>query len=421
MTTAGQGVVLSSRLAAGEPLTGRSPSAWGQIVNAPTSGDIRTIQRDDLRHLLAALTRRGYEVVGPTVRDGAIVYDRIASPDDLPVGWTDRQDGGTYRLARRDDSALFGYAVGPHSWKRYLFPPDLLLWRAKRTDANDGFVVEEPDKAPPRYAFLGVRSCELQAIAVQDRVFLGGRFVDPDYRARRERTFVVAVNCGHPAGTCFCVSMNSGPRATFGFDLALTEVLADGRHFFTVEVGTDQGFAVLQDVPHRLATAEESAAAGDVVEHAAHQMGRQMETGGIKELLYRNAEHPRWADVAGRCLTCGNCTMVCPTCFCATVEDTADLTGETAERVRRWDSCFSLDHSFIHGGSVRAAPAARYRQWLTHKLGSWLDQFGTSGCVGCGRCITWCPVGIDITEEVRAIRATDGAGLTSKEGSDGGR
>ncbi len=135
-------------------------------------------------------------------------------------------------------------------------------------------------------------------------------------------------------------------------------------------------------------------------------MGRSMDTSGIKELLYRNLDHPCWENVASRCLTCANCTMVCPTCFCAAVEDTTDLTGERAERWRRWDSCFTMDFSYIAGGSVRSSPKARYRQWMTHKLASWIDQFGTSGCVGCGRCITWCPVGIDITEEVRAIRET---------------
>jgi ferredoxin len=96
--------------------------------------------------------------------------------------------------------------------------------------------------------------------------------------------------------------------------------------------------------------------------------------------------------------------MACPTCFCTTVDDVTDLTGSQAVRSRRWDSCFSMDFSYIHGGSVRSSGASRYRQWLTHKLASWQDQFGASGCVGCGRCITWCPVGIDLTEEVEAIR-----------------
>ena len=111
--------------------------------------------------------------------------------------------------------------------------------------------------------------------------------------------------------------------------------------------------------------------------------------------------------MAERCLTCGNCTLVCPTCFCTNVEDVGDLTGDHAERWRVWDTCFSVDYSYIHGGSVRPSGRARYRQWLTHKLATWHDQFDSSGCVGCGRCITWCPVGIDITQEVAAIRETE--------------
>jgi ferredoxin len=375
------------------------------------SETLAVITRGELQALIAALERRGYQVIGPTVRDGAIVYGRVAAIDDLPAGWTDHQDGGTYRLSRRDDDALFGYAVGPHSWKSLLFPPELLLWRARRTD-DGGFTIEAEQEEAPRLAFIGVRSCEIHAIAIQDQVFLRGPAPDPTYARRREQAFIVAVNCGSPGGTCFCVSMQTGPRVSTGFDLALTEVIERGQHYFVTEIGSARGAEVLRDVPHRPATAEECAAANRIVERAARQMGRHLDTAGIKELLYRNAEHPRWQEVAQRCLTCGNCTIVCPTCFCASIEDTSDLAGRTAERVRRWDSCFSLDHSFIHGGSVRASPAARYRQWLTHKLASWIDQFGTSGCVGCGRCITWCPVGIDITEEVRAIRETDRPGET---------
>ena len=160
-------------------------------------------------------------------------------------------------------------------------------------------------------------------------------------------------------------------------------------------------------MPHKAASAEEKAKAEGIVAKAARQMGRTLDTKGIKELLYRNYENPRWDDVAKRCLTCGNCTLVCPTCFCTTVEDVTDLTGEHVERWRKLDSCFTMDFSYIHGGSIRSSPRARYRQWMTHKLATWIDQFGTSGCVGCGRCITWCPVGIDITEEAAAIRQSE--------------
>ena len=360
------------------------------------------IATEGLQALFDALRQRGYRVVGPTVRDRAIVYDDIASVADLPRGWTDEQDGGHYRLKRRDDDGLFGYAVGPQSWKKFLHPPVLRLWHAERNAEGVRIVPEPP--AADRFAFIGVRACELHAIAIQDRVFLGGAHVDPHYRVRREAAFLVAVNCAVAGGTCFCASMNTGPKATGGFDLALTEILGDQEHIFLVEAATDAGRAVFDELPQRTARPAEVAEAEAIVVRTAAHMGRAMHADDVHDLLLRNLNHPRWDDVAARCLTCGNCTMVCPTCFCTSVEDASDLAGAEASRSRRWDSCFTMDFSYIHGGSVRCSARARYRQWMTHKLATWFDQFGTSGCVGCGRCITWCPVGIDITEEVAAIR-----------------
>jgi ferredoxin len=357
-----------------------------------------------LDDLIGALRRRGFRVLGPTVRDGAIVYDELERATELPVGWTDRQEAGTYRLERREDEARFGYAVGPHSWKQFLFPARLRLWRARQNGGVPVVEEEPPDETP--LAFIGVRACELSAIGIQDHVFTGGKLVDRDYAARRRGIFVVAVNCGEPAGTCFCVSMDTGPGVRDGYDLALTELL-DGEHRFLVEAGSAAGADVLAELPSRQAEGADRAAAVAVVDSAAARMGRTMERGDLRDLLADGLEHPRWDDVAERCLTCGNCTLVCPTCFCSSVEDTTDLTGEEATRTRVWDTCFSLDYSYIHGGSVRTSARSRYRQWLTHKLGTWHDQFGTSGCVGCGRCITWCPVGIDITAEVAALRGEE--------------
>ncbi len=360
------------------------------------------LERVDLGRLFAVLRSRGYQVVGPTLRDGAIVYDSLSDPQQLPVGWTDQQEGGTYRLRKRDDAAVFGYAVGPHSWKKFLFLPQERVFRARRTP--DGFEVTPEEIEAPKLALLGVRSCEIHAIAIQDKVFLGGPHVDRSYRLRRENVFIVAVNCGQAGGTCFCVSMETGPKAKWGFDLSLTEILEGSRHYFVVESGSEAGAEILAELPQRPAKDEDVAAADAAVGRAASQMGRTLETDGIKELLYRNLEHPRWDNVAERCLSCANCTLVCPTCFCSNVEDTTDLTGEHAERWRKWDSCFTIGFSHLAGGPVRPTVRSRYRQWLTHKLGTWIDQFGTSGCVGCGRCITWCPVAIDLTEEVRALR-----------------
>ncbi|GAB5468037.1 MAG: 4Fe-4S dicluster domain-containing protein [Rhodospirillales bacterium] len=368
-----------------------------------SDGRTAVLTEASLGELIALLRRQGHLVVGPTLVDGAILYDEIGGLEDLPAGWTDRQTSGSYRVERRDDQALFGYVVGPQSWKRFFHPERLRLWRAKREGESVSLV--EESQAPPKLALLAARSCELHAIAIQDKVFLSSDFRDEDYALRRAETFVVAVDCGEAGGTCFCLSMETGPKAGTGFDLALTELLDEAGHRFLARAGSAAGRALLDELESREPSRDDLAAATAATERASRQMGRSLETEGLKELLQENPEHPRWDQVAARCLSCANCTLVCPTCFCSTVEETSDLDGSHAERWRRWDSCFTLDFSYIHGGSVRSSAKSRYRQWMTHKLAHWIDQFGTSGCVGCGRCITWCPVAIDITEEAAAIRA----------------
>ena len=376
---------------------------------------MKVIDRQSLDDVFNVLKSRGYSLVGPTVSDQAIVYDEIFSTEDLPVGWRDRQEAGSYRLERRADQALFGYTVGPHSWKKYLFPPVERLYQVTRngrdlsTDASHGRHCKR--------AFIAVRPCELRAIAVQDRVFVGGSHSDPHYQARRDKGFIMTVTCTEPGASCFCASMGTGPKAVSGFDLAMTEIIDHRRHEFLIQVGSKHGEEVLANVGYRNATREEEEQQERLIAKVSQQMGRSMDAHSLQDLLDRNLENPRWDDVAERCLSCANCTLVCPTCFCSTVEDVTDLSGDHAERWRKWDSCFTVDFSYIVGGSVRGSTRARYRQWLTHKLGTWQDQFGTSGCVGCGRCITWCPVGIDITEEVAVIRKTDGEKAPRKRAS----
>jgi len=368
----------------------------------------RILEAKRLQQLLEALSRRGYRIIGPAVRDGAIIYDEIDSAAQLPAGWTDEQGPGHYRLKQRDDQAIFGYNVGPQSWKKYLHPAEVKLWTAER-DGNTFRILNNEKRGKP-FAFLGVRACELAAIAAQDRVLTGDNYRDPTYVGLRENVFIVAVNCTQAAPTCFCASMGTGPKVQANFDIALTELVEPGRHRLVAQAGSDRGAEMLNELETTPADEQDSQEAEDAIQTAASQQVRKLDTSGIKELLYQNFEHPRWDQVANRCLTCANCTMVCPTCFCTTVEDVTDVSGDHAERWRRWDSCFTLGFSYIHGGNVRSSSKARYRQWMTHKLASWVDQFGSSGCVGCGRCITWCPVGIDITEEVQAIRETGSHG-----------
>jgi ferredoxin len=358
------------------------------------------IKHADFDNLLQAIKHGGYQLVGPTIQNKVIVYDRLESAADLPIAWTERQEGATYRLEKRSDNAYFGYVLGPQSWKKFLFPNKLKLWEAEK-DGNH-FHIKPTKPKSPKLAFIGARPCEIAALQIQDKIFSNGTYSDPHYSTRRKNVLIIAVNCIEPGGTCFCASMNTGPEAKNGFDLALTEVIK--QKYFLVESGSKIGEEILGEVPHEEASDAEIDAAKKLLEKAAKNMGRTLDTDDLPAVLESHFEHPKWFEIAKRCLSCTNCTMVCPTCFCSTVEDTTDLGGKTATRTRRWDSCFTLDFTYIHGGSVRQTPMSRYRQWMMHKLARWQEQFGTSGCVGCGRCITWCPVGIDITEEARKFR-----------------
>src|SRR5215469_5858367 len=206
----------------------------------------RVIAVEGLSDLYRVLAAEGYRVIGPAVQDGAIVLRELSSATELPFGWGVRLERGSYQLRRRDDGAAFGHSAGPQSWKRFLHPPRERLWSAART--RDGFELsgESDGGEPPSYAFLGVRPCDLRAIAIQDRVLAqpGSR-----YAARRARLLIVAVNCTEPGETCFCASMGTGPGADQGYDLALTEMADGGGHRFLVEVGSERGADVLERVP----------------------------------------------------------------------------------------------------------------------------------------------------------------------------
>ncbi len=348
--------------------------------------------------LFDALCAGGYRCVGPQARDGAVVFDTLSGVEDLPLGVTDEQAPGRYRLKPGDGQRHFAWANGPQALKPLLFAPHEPLWRVERNaDGRLAFAACTP--APEKIAVIGVRGCDLAAMALQDQHFLKGPYDDPYYRARRNNLFLIAVHCSHPADTCFCVSTGDGPAAEGGFDLVLSE-LDDG---FIVASGTPAGAEFMSRLDLAPVRDAQREAAEREIQAAAQRQQRRLPGRDLKQSLFANLEHPRWDEVAGRCLSCGNCTSVCPTCFCHGEVEMPALDGAVSEHARQWDSCFTQGHSYIHGKVLRAETRLRYRQWLTHKLGSWHDQYGRSGCVGCGRCISWCPVGIDVTEEATAI------------------
>ena len=382
-------------------------------------GDIRILDPSDLGVLIAKLRKHGFRVMGPTRRGDAIVTGEIRSISDLPRGVGDTQEPATYRLTDRGDGAYFGFAAPAQSTKPVFFPAEEVVWRGWRDHDRGGhFSVERDTVDAAPVALLGVRSCDLRAVQIHDQVLSARRYKDAHYTARRDGTLVIAVACGDPAATCFCASMGTGPRpgsinpytAEPSYDLLLTEVLDKDTHHFVAEIGTDAGRELADAVGAAEGTTKDKARAIQITDAAATFQTRRIDRKNVRAVLKASAESPRWEDVASRCLACTNCTMVCPTCFCTTVSDVSDLAGESAERHRVWDSCFSANFSYIHGGPMRESTKARYRQWITHKLSSWEDQFGMLGCVGCGRCIAWCPAGIDITEEAAALGRMSGLG-----------
>ncbi|MBY0377006.1 MAG: 4Fe-4S dicluster domain-containing protein [Gammaproteobacteria bacterium] len=364
--------------------------------------------------LLDALRNLGYICMGPQVQDGTIVFDELSNASQLPWGMRDTQKPGYYRLQKDENKEAFAWANGPQAIKPLLFKPKESLWQVQKNKQGKLIFAEiSPEQKP--IALIGARSCDLAAMAIQDKTLIQGKFVDTHYQWHREHLLVIAVNCSYSGGNCFCVSTQTGPKATSGYDLALTEIDKG----FVVDIGSDKGHALINAVQCTPATEKAIEKAASRTTHAAHMQSKRMpknNSRALRDILMNNLHHPRWQAVAERCLSCGNCTAVCPTCFCHHQTETPSAQGDGSVHAREWDSCFTQGHSYIHGQVVRDTTDKRYKQWLTHKLGTWWDQFDTSGCVGCGRCVTWCPVGIDLTEEMAAIAGESNVVSDRKKG-----
>jgi len=359
------------------------------------------LKRESFQDLINSLKSDGYKTVGPKVKDSSIVYGEVHTITDFPLGVQDEQSPGRYKLIKTDNGRWFSWANGPQNLKPILFAPREHLWKATRKEKNKiEFTQVTPESE--HIAVIGVRACDLAALELQDKHFLQMEYQDPYYKAHRENIFVIAVSCTHSAKTCFCVSTGDGPEVKTGFDLSLVE-LDNG---FIITSGSERGKKILDRLDLHTAAEQQLLNvlnARQQIENAAKKQKRTLPGRNLRNSLFEQLDHPQWQKIAERCLACGNCTSVCPTCFCHSEHEETTLDSKEISHYRQWSSCFTQEHSYMHGVVIRAETKMQYRQWLTHKLGSWHDQYGRSGCVGCGRCITWCPAGIDITEEAHAI------------------
>jgi sulfhydrogenase subunit beta (sulfur reductase) len=360
-----------------------------------------------LQALLDAISQAGFAIIGPQVREGAIVYDWLNTAEQLPWGMQDVQSPGEYRLRATKEKLAFAWANGPQAIKPQLFKPTESLWEVTR-DEQGRLAFQEKKPETQATALFAVKACDIRAMLIQDKVFIDSDHPDAHYTARRKNVLIVAANCTYSPANCFCVSAGGYPRAEAHFDIAMTEIT----HGLVMQAGSATGESIVNTLSLASATDAQIKQAQQGIEHAANSQSKKLplpNDGPLRDMLFNHLDHPRWDDVAQRCLSCGNCTSVCPTCFCSNVESKTALEGQHSEQVREWGSCFTQQHSYIVGKVIRPDTKTRYRQWLTHKVGSWHEQFDSSGCVGCGRCITWCPVGIDITEELTAIHQEEKA------------
>lgn len=356
------------------------------------------LRRQALQSLIDTLKAHGYQCVGPVLQDQAIHYLPISNINQLPRGLRVKQAPGQYQVSLENDERLFAWANGAQALKPYVFASQEVMWRSSCND-DGSLEFETPPAIEQKMAVIGVRACDIAALYIQDKHFIESTYKDPYYASRRENLIIIAANCTDPADTCFCVSTGDGPRASYGYDIALSE-LKDG---YIIEARSQFGTDVMQKLPIESASNAQISAAEEAITAAARQQTRKLPSRNLKQALFTNLDHSQWENIAKRCLSCGNCTSVCPTCFCHSETDQPQIDGKHSEHLRHWDSCFTSGHSYIHGITIRASTAQRYRQWMTHKFGSWHDQYGRSGCVGCGRCISWCPVGIDVTQELSVI------------------
>lgn len=362
------------------------------------------LSKKQLKQLFALLKQEAFSLIGPVVKDGVISYEEVPVLEELASSVQDKQSPAFYSLKKTNKPYFFSYANGFSSLKKFFFPAQRELFSLKR-DKNKRFNIFYPDKPNKKLAFFGIKPCDLAALVVQDKIFMEGDYQDIYYQNLRKNSFIVVANCTHPSENCFCTSFNTGPavKNKESLDISLTEILEADKHYFIAEAFSERAREYFRKLKVPLAKEKDKKMFNKTIEKSARKIKKRVNEEEIKKFFPLSYENYYWREIGKRCLGCGNCTLVCPSCFCSTVLEKSNIGATEAERVKVWDSCFNVEFSYIHPAAVRKNIYSRYRQWLMHKFFNWYKQFKTSGCVGCGRCISWCPVGIDVRDEVNNI------------------
>lgn len=359
---------------------------------------------DNLQQIFDKLTKVGFSISGPVFSQNAVKYSPIKSTSQLPWGVIQDADSDTqsYQI-NKELNKCFKWIKAIGSAKPYLFKQDVTLWRALKNEDTGKLEFIQEKQAATEHAIFGLRSCDIQAIKIQDRVLLNGKFPDEVYKAYREKLFVIGVNCSAASKTCFCASVKAGPEINSDeqvAELILTEI--DGG--FIVNFYTSKANDILDLSSLVNATNEQINDAKMSITPATIQQKSIPDLKiRIKQIPASKGNQEVWNGFMQNCTSCGGCTQVCPTCFCHKTEELPSFDFEESEHLRMWDSCFSKDHGYTSGINHRPDLMSRYQMWMNHKFAEWSNQFGDDGCVGCGRCIDICPVDIDVTAGINKL------------------
>jgi len=353
----------------------------------------RLIFAEELTQIVAVLMAEGYTVIGPKDKKLALNLEKLSSPDELALGFVSEEKEGYYRLKPAKTLAIDA-AKPMNSPKYYTEKANQLLYTASQV--NNQWEFKTAVVEPEPIAFFGLNACDVASLYILDLTFKQ-EFKDPVYEKNRQAVqFVVGVNCTHPGNNCFCSTYNTGPRLTYPYDLGLTCL----GETYLVEAGSQKGKEVLAKLKSEPASQAHLQQKETLLEKAKKQMSKAFNLKKACQVLADNYEHPYWDEPSERCLSCANCINVCPTCYCYQIYRRANLSADEVAVFRSLDACHHLEFAAVHGGNFRPRRVDRLRHWVNHKIFWTIEQYGVPGCVGCGRCITWCPTAIDITEPV---------------------
>jgi len=281
--------------------------------------------------------------------------------------------------------------------KKYFFKPVDVMFNFCPEKGYE-VPIEEADK---KYVIFGVHPCDIHGLKILDLVF-GGRYADTYYLTRRGKAAIIGLDC-IADDLCFCRSTGTD-FVDSGFDLFLSDI----DNSYLVRVGTSLGDDIVRAADtlfHEVDKEDRDAYKRKSIQRR-ESFRTEIQLQDLPEIIDLEYENEVWQEVGRKCLSCGTCSMVCPTCYCYAVFDGLKLDASSGQRKRRWDSCLFKDYALVAGGhNFRAERASRVKNRYFHKQRGFVSQYGRPSCVGCGRCKAHCPAGIDIVDVVTALRS----------------